>query len=262
MMFLKKSLGLMSCVAFLVSGSAMAAVQTKTIAYKKGNEAFEGVLFTPDNVRGKAPAILMVHNWLGITDETKTQAKRFADLGYVVFAADIYGTASKPKNVEEAGKLSGSYKADRKLFRENLILGFNELKKQANVDSSKLAAVGYCFGGTGVIELARTGADVKSVLSFHGALDSPTPQDGKNIKAHVIAFHGADDPYVKPEDLAAFEKEMRESKVDWELVKFGNAVHSFTEKGAGTDNSKGAAYNQKADTRSFEGAKDFLKETL
>lgn len=259
-MLLKKSL-VLSC-ALLLSSSVFAAVKSKNVVYKKGSETFEGVLFTPDNVRGKAPAILLVANWMGISDETKTQAERFANLGYVVFAADVYGQGIRPKSADEAGKLAGKYKGDRKLFRDNLVAGLNELKKQTNVDTSKLAAVGYCFGGTGVIELARTGADLKAVLTFHGGLDSPTPADGKNIKAHVIAFHGADDPYVKPEELAAFEKEMRDSKIDWQLVKFGNSVHSFTEKGAGTDNSKGAAYNELADKRSFADATQFLKDTL
>lgn len=198
-----------------------------------------------------------------MTDETKTQATRIAEQGYVVFAADIYGKGIRPKNAEEAGKLAGQYRGgDRKQFREHLQLGLDTLKSQAGVDASKLLAAGYCFGGTGVLELARSGADLKGVISFHGGLDSPAPADGKNIKAKVLALHGADDPYVKAEDLAAFEQEMRESKVDWELIKFGGAVHSFTEKGAGNDNSKGAAYNALADARSFEAFKNFAKASL
>lgn len=259
-MLLKKSLGLLTTAAILVGSTALAGLKSQNIVYKKGTETFEGVLFTPDSVQGKAPGILMVANWMGLTAETKKQAERFTKLGYVVFAADIYGQGKNPKSVDEAGKLAGKYKGDRKLFRENLILGFNELKKQTMVDPQKLAAVGYCFGGTGVIELARAGADLKGVLSFHGGLDSPTPADGKNIKAQVIAFHGADDPYVKAEDLAAFEQELRDGKVDWQLVKFGKTVHSFTDKGAGTDNSKGAAYSENADQRSFADAELFLKE--
>ncbi|MES2745107.1 MAG: dienelactone hydrolase family protein, partial [Bdellovibrionota bacterium] len=220
------------------------------------------LLISPEKVSGKLPAILMIHNWKGITEETKKQAERFADLGYIVFAADIYGKGIRPSAPEDAGKMSGKYKADRKLYRENLNTALNELKKQANVDTGKLAAIGYCFGGTGALELARSGADVKGVISFHGDLDSPTPADGKAIKARVLALAGADDPYQKPENLTAFENEMRESKVDWQLVKFGGAVHSFTEQSAGSDNSKGAAYNEKADKRSFADAQAFLKETL
>jgi dienelactone hydrolase len=128
------------------------------------------------------------------------------------------------------------------------------------VDSKRVAAIGYCFGGTTVIELARSGADITGVVSFHGGLDSPTPADGKNIKCKVLACHGADDPFEKPADLAAFESEMRDAKVDWQLIQYGGAVHSFTQPMAGNDNSKGAAYNEKADKRSWETMKQFLAE--
>ncbi len=254
---------IVSAVVLANSTLGWAAVKTKTVEYKKGKDTFEGVLVYPDNAKGKVPGILMIHNWMGVSEETQKQAKRMAELGYAVFAADIYGKGVRPKNAEEAGKLAGTYRSgDRKLFRERLQLGLETLREQKEVDASKVLAVGYCFGGTGVIELARAGADVKGVVSFHGGLDSPTPADGKNIKTRVLALHGADDPYVKAEDLAAFEKEMRDNKVDWQLYKFGNAVHSFTELAAGNDNSKGAAYNAAADARSFETFKDFAKESL
>ena len=239
-----------------------AAVKSKTVEYKKGKDTFEGLLVYPENAKGNAPGILMIHNWLGVTEETKSQATRMAELGYVVFAADIFGKGIRPKGPEEAMKVVGPYKANRKLFRERLQLGLDTLKAQTGVDSSKLLAVGYCFGGTGVLELARSGAAVQGVVSFHGGLDSPTPDDGKNIKARVLALHGADDPFVKPEELAAFELELRSHNVDWQLVKFGGAVHSFTDKAAGNDNSKGAAYNAAADARSFAAFKTFAQEVL
>jgi dienelactone hydrolase len=134
------------------------------------------------------------------------------------------------------------------------------LRRLPQVDPKRVAAIGYCFGGTTVIELARSGADVAGIVSFHGGLDSPTPADGRNIKGKMLVCHGADDPYTKPEDLAAFENEMRDSKVDWQLILYGGAVHSFTQPMAGTDNSKGAAYNEKADKRSWEAMKQFLAE--
>jgi dienelactone hydrolase len=253
---------LMSAVFLANSALGFAAVKVKTVEYKKGKEAFEGLLVYPDNVKGQVPGILMIHNWMGVSEETKKQATRMAELGYAVFAADIYGKGVRPKTVEEAGKLADTYRGNRPLFRERLQLGLDVLRGQKEVDANKVVAVGYCFGGTGVIELARAGGNVKGVVSFHGGLDSPTPADGKNIKGKVLALHGADDPYVKAEDLAAFEQEMRDHKVDWQLYKYGNAVHSFTEKSAGNDPSKGAAYNAEADARSFEAFKSFAKETL
>ena len=130
-------------------------------------------------------------------------------------------------------------------------------------DTGKVLAIGFCFGGATVLELARTGADVLGVVSFHGGpLDSPTPDDAKNIKSRVLVLHGAADPNVPPAQVTAFEKEMRDAKVDWQLVAYGNTVHSFTDPAAGNDNSKGAAYNEKADKRSWIAMQDFFKEIL
>jgi dienelactone hydrolase len=168
----------------------------------------------------------------------------------------------RPKGGAEAGPLAGKYKADRPLLRARARAGLDELRKVALVDGARVAAIGYCFGGTTVLELARSGADVAAVVSFHGGLDSPTPADGKNVKARVLVLHGADDPYVPPAEVAAFEEEMRGGGVDWQLVKYSGAVHSFTIPDAGSDNSKGAAYNAVADRRSWEAMKGFFAEVL
>lgn len=204
----------------------------------------------------------MVHDWMGMTDKTQDKARALANLGYVAFAADIYGKGVRPKDSAGASSEASKYKKDRKLFRERLNLAYQQLKTANHVDSKRLAAVGYCFGGTGVLELARSGAPLKAIVSFHGGLDSPEPALGAKIKAKVLALHGADDPYVSAEDLKAFEEEMRSNKVDWELIKYGGAVHSFTDKSAGNDNSKGAAYNAKADQRSWKDMKAFFTENL
>jgi len=165
-------------------------------------------------------------------------------------------------NAADASKLATQYKGDRPLLRARIKAGFDQLKKLPEADPKRLAAVGYCFGGTTVLELARSGADVAAVVSFHGGLNTPTPGDARQIKARVLALHGADDPYVPPLEVAAFEAEMREAKVDWQLVAYGNTVHSFTDWNAGTDNSKGAAYNEKADHRSWEAMKSLFAEAL
>lgn len=250
---------LLAASAVVVLPSFAFAAKFKTVEYSKGAEKFEGFVATPSKAfKGTLPAILVVHNWLGVTEETRTQAGRLADLGYVVFAADIYGKGVRPAGPQEAGALAGKFKGDRALFRERLTLAYEEMLKTPSVNGQATFAAGYCFGGTGVLELARTGAPLKGVISFHGGLDSPTPADGANVKASVLVLHGADDPYVPAADIAAFEKEMATHKVDWQLVKFGNTVHSFTEKAAGDDNSKGAAYNAVSDARSFEMTRDFL----
>lgn len=236
-----------------------AAIVKKDIEYSKGGTKFVGYYAFDDSAKGKRPAILVTHDWLGITDKTKTVVDRLAAMGYAAFAVDIYGKDIRP-NQAEAGQIAGQYKGDRKLLRDRMNEGFKAMLKQAEVDASKTAAIGYCFGGTAVLELARSGANVNGVVSFHGGLDSPNPLDGKKIKAKVLVLHGADDPFVPVLDLEKFEKEMRESKVDWQMVKYGGAVHSFTDKTAGNDPSKGAAYQEAADRRSWQDMQNFFAE--
>jgi dienelactone hydrolase len=235
------------------------AIHTETIDYKQGDTTLEGFLAYDDSISGKRPGVLVVHQWFGLTDYEKRRATMLAQLGYVAFCADIYGKDSRPKDVKEAGATAGKYKSDRKLLRERVNAGLNELEKNNLVDAKKIAAIGYCFGGTTVLELARSGADLNGVVSFHGGLDSPTPADGKKIKCKVLALAGADDPFQKPEDLTAFESEMRDNKVDWQIVFYGGAVHAFTQPDPGFVNA-GAKYNEKADKRSWEAMKTFFAE--
>jgi dienelactone hydrolase len=140
--------------------------------------------------------------------------------------------------------------------------GLRVLREQAGVDKSRVAAIGYCFGGTSALELGRAGAELKAIVSFHGGLDSPKPDDGKKIQAKVLILHGADDPFNPAADVAAFQDEMRKAGVDWQMISYGGAIHSFTDKSAGTDNSKGAAYNESADRRSWAAMSTFFKEAL
>lgn len=240
--------------------TAEAKMIAKTVEYRDKDAVLEGYLAYDDQIKG-APGVLVVHNWLGVGPSVKRRADQLAALGYVAFAADIYGKGVRPSPAE-AGKVAGKYKGDRALFRERLLAGLSELKKQKGVDAKRLAAIGYCFGGTGALELARAGADIKAVVSFHGGLDSPTPADAKNIKASVLVLHGADDPNVPESQVKAFEEEMRNAGVDWQLVKYAKAVHAFTEVEAGHDPSKGAAYNALADKRSWRAMMDFFAETL
>jgi dienelactone hydrolase len=240
---------------------AHATVKTETVEYKHGDQILEGYL-AYDDANGKRPGVLVVHEWMGLNEYAKKRARQLAELGYVAFAADIYGKGIRPANQKEAGEQASIYKKDRNLMRERAKAGLEVLKKQDVTDDSKLAAIGYCFGGTTVLELARSGADVQGVVSFHGGLDTPKPEDAKNIKGKVLALHGADDPFVTAKEVQAFEREMREAKVDWQLVSYGGAVHAFTNPDAGKDVSKGAAYDEKADKRSWEAMQAFLREAL
>lgn len=252
---------LISIIAVLFfTVTVQAEVRTEMVEYKQGDAVLEGYLAYDDAVKGKRPGVLIVHEWMGINNYVKKRAEQLARLGYVAFAADIYGKGVRPKNSDEAAAESKKYKTDRQLMRNRVNAGLDVLKNHKLVDTKKTSAIGYCFGGTTVLELGRSGADVAGIVSFHGGLDSLNPNDAKNIKGKVLALHGGDDPFVPAEQVAAFQDEMRKANVDWDMVVYGGAVHSFTNPDAGNDNSKGAAYNEKADKRSWEDMKQFFSE--
>jgi len=254
---MKKIFPLLLAVACVLS--AQAKLVTKTVEYNQGDTTLEGYLAYDDSFSGKRPGVLVVHQWLGLTDYEENRAVMLANLGYVAFCADIYGKGIRPQSLKEAGTEATKYKTDRALLRLRVNAGLDELKKNPLVYKARVAAIGYCFGGTTVIELARSGAELNGIVSFHGGLDSLTPADGKHIKCKVLVCHGADDPFETPEDLAAFEKEMRDAYVDWRLIKYGGAVHSFTQPMA-NDNPPGAKYNARADKRSWVDMKSFFTE--
>lgn len=244
----------------LVAVVARAEIRIQTVEYRDGETVLEGCVTWDDSQAGKRPGVLIVHQWKGLTDYEKKRAEMLAKLGYVAFCADIYGKGVRPTTPQEAGATAGKYKTNRTLLRQRVNLALAQLRAQPLVDPARMAAIGYCFGGTTVIELARSGADLAGVVSFHGGLDSPTPADGGRIRTKVLVLHGADDPFVPAKDLEAFIAEMRDNKVDWQMVSYGGAVHSFTDWNSKGPNSGGAAYNEKADLRSWEAMKLFLSE--
>ncbi|PWU13219.1 MAG: dienelactone hydrolase [Bdellovibrio sp.] len=247
-------------IFFGLETSSIAKVIGQAVTYKEGSTELEGYLAYDDTKTGKLPGVLVVHDWMGVGPNVKRRAEQLAQLGYVAFAADVYGKGVHPTDPKAAGETAGRYKGDRKLFRARVLAGLEELKKNKSVDNQKLAAIGYCFGGTGVLELARSGAPVVGVVSFHGGLESPTPQDAKNIKGKVLVLHGADDPFVPEKDVKGFEDEMRAAGIDWELVKYSKAVHAFTIPEAGSNPKTGAAYNAEADRRSWIAMQNFFGE--
>lgn len=258
---------LLAAALFLVSTLAMAAGQGaptlgKSVTYKEKNTELEGYLAETPMKKKNVPGFIIVHDWMGLSEENKQEAEKLADKGAVALAVDVYGKGVRPKNGDEAGKTASIYKKDRALLRERIKAGYNLLLANKKVDPKKIVILGYCFGGMTALDLARTGADLAGVVSFHGNLDSVDPKDAKNIKAKVLVLHGAIDPYVPAAQVDAFQKEMDEAKVDYQLVKFSGAVHSFTNKNAGTDISKGAAYNATADVRSRKMFDSFVAEVL
>ncbi len=245
---------------FILTMTVKSEIITSDVEYKIGDVTLQGYVAYDNSNPGKRPGVLIVHQWKGLTEYEMMRARQLAELGYFAFAVDIYGKGIRPTTSEEAGKLAGKYSGDRALFRERLVAGLDEMKMQPLVDVNNIAAIGYCFGGGGVLELARTGADLKGVVSFHGSLKNPNPQDAQNIKGRVLVQHGAIDPNVPEEDVVAFKKEMEDAKVDYVLTEYSGAVHSFTMPSAGSDVSKGSAYNENADKRSWDAMKKFFEE--
>lgn len=238
---------------------------TEKIEYKEGSSILEGFLvYDSEKVNSKnvkLPAIIIVHDWMGVSDYVKMRAEQVAKLGYVAFVADIYGKGNRPKDAKEAAEIAGKYRSgDRKSLRARGEAAYNEIKKNKFVDPSKITAIGYCFGGSTVLEMARSGLSLNAVISFHGGLATGNLNDAKNIKSKLLILHGAIDPFVSNDEVNVFQKEMNDAKIDYQFISYSGAVHAFTQKLAGNDITKGAAYNEKADERSFLAMKNFLQE--
>jgi dienelactone hydrolase len=244
--------------ALLLAAPAGAKLVKKVVDYKDGDVALQGYAVWDDGFKDKRPGVLVVHEWWGHGPYARRRAEMLAQQGYTAFALDMYGKGVYAKDHEQAGKLAGAFFNDRAAMRTRAMAGLEQLKKLPYVDQTKLAAIGYCFGGTTVLELARMGADLKGVASFHGNLATPTPATEKP-KAKIAVFQGGDDQMTLP-GVAPFEEEMRKSGADWQLTTYGGAVHSFTVAEAGGDNSKGMAYNKEADQRSWKALQDFFAE--
>ncbi len=236
-----------------------AKVMSKAVEYRHGEVVLEGYVAYPAYKKGRHPGVLVVHEWMGLNDYAKKRADQLAQLGYVALAVDMYGKGIRAADAKEAAALAGKYKGDRPLMRGRIQAALDLLKGLPKVDPKRIAAIGYCFGGTTVLELARSGADIAGVVSFHGGLDTPMPAEPGQVKAKVLVLHGGDDPLVPPEQVNGFEAEMRKAGVDWQLVAYGGTVHSFTNPQA-NDPARGVAYDAKSDRRSWQAMRSFFDE--
>jgi len=244
----------------LAATSGRAEIVKKTIEYRQGDTVLEGYLAYDKDGPAKKPGVLIFHQWMGLTGYERMRAEQLAALGYVAFAADLYGKEARPKSPKEAGELAGKYRGDRALLRARAKAALAALREEPNVLRDEIASIGYCFGGGAALELARSGADVLGTVSFHGTLDTPTPQDARNIRGKVLVLHGADDPNVPRAAVLGLEDELTAAGVDWQVVLYSGAVHAFTQPEAGSDKSKGVAYDERADRRSWQAMRDFFAE--
>lgn len=247
----------MMCLVSFVHGGMV----QRSVEYEHEGVILEGTHTYDSSVGDKRPGILLVHQWTGISEYERRRSRELAALGYNVFAVDIYGKGLRPQP-PAAGQEAGRYRADRELFRGRLLAGLEVLRNDERTAGERIAAIGYCFGGTGVLELARAGTELAGVVSFHGGLGAGKGMAARagKVRTKVLVLHGAVDPYVPPSEVAAFEKEMNEAKVDWQLVSYSGAVHSFTHKEAVDDPSKGAAYHEPSDRRSWIAIRAFFDE--
>jgi dienelactone hydrolase len=238
--------------SLVLAGSAPAAVQTKKIAYKVGDVECQGFLAWDDAVKGPRPGVLVVHEWWGLDDYARGRAEQLAKLGYVAFAADMYGEGKVAAHPKEAGEMATKVRTNVQEWRKRAAAALDVLKEQPQCDKTRLAAIGYCFGGSTALQLAYSGADLKAVVTFHAALPAPTPEEAKQIKATILVCHGADDKFIPDKAIQSFRAALDKAGVKYEFVSYPGAVHSFTVPGADKHNLPGMKYDKSADEDSWK----------
>ncbi len=235
-------------------------ISVETVEYDDDGVMCEAFVAYDEGREGKRPGILIVHDWTGVGPFVRGRAEQLASMGYIALTADIYGRGVRPKTNEEAAQLAGKHRSDRPALRKRAQAGLKALKGNRLTDTQRTAAIGYCFGGTVVLELARSGAEMSGFVTFHGGLETPYPEDARNIKGKVLVLHGADDPLVPTPQVLAFQDEMRQAHTDWQMIFYGGAVHAFARQDSGNDPSRGVAYDEKAERRSWKAMKLFFDE--
>jgi len=254
---------LLALSLLLIGSMATAAPRADKISWTHGSKNFQGYLVWDDASKKTRPGLLMVPNWYGITDSAVSKAKTIAGKDYVVMLVDMYGSELRPKNATEAGAAAGAVYADPNELRTRITTALAQLKasgKKAPIDTKNIGAIGFCFGGAVALDLARSGADIAGVASFHGNLSTKLPAvKPGGVKAAVLVMNGADDKYVSAESIAAFEKEMQDTKADWQFVNFGGAVHCFAEPDETTAGS-GCVFHEPSYKRSMKMMHNFFSE--
>lgn len=245
-----------------LAAPAMAEMRAEAVSYSAGETRMSGFVVHDDSVTTPRPGLLMVPNWYGVNAAQVEKAKAIAGKDYVIFIADVYGEETRPTNNDEAGKAAMAMYADRGVLRARAnaaLAAFKERAAELKVDTTRLGAIGFCFGGATVLELAREGTDLAGVVSFHGNLGADPKFPAGKISTRVLAMNGADDSYVPAEQIDAFTKEMQAAGADFQFVNFGGAVHCFAEPDA---NAPGCLYNERAAKRSFRMMNDFFAEAF
>ena len=235
-------------------------MKTESIEYRDGDVTLKGYLAYDDQTSQKMPGILVMPEAFGLGINAKNRAERLAALGYVALAGDPYGNGFETSDLQEAIKLATPMMTDPAKFRARGRAALDKLASLPQVDAGRLAVIGYCMGGTFSLELARDGAPVKGVVSFHGGLSTQAPAEAGKTKGKVLVCHGADDPFVPPDMVNTFAEEMTKAGVDWQLISYGGTVHSFTNPTASTVGNPGISYNKSADERSWQSMRNFFNE--
>ena len=246
----------------LVFDSA-AEIITQEVSYKQGDTVMKGLVAYDDEVEGVRPGILVIHEWWGHNAYARKRARMLAELGYTALAVDMYGDGKTAEHPDDAGKFSSAVGGNPQLAKARFDAALDTLKQQPTVEADKIAAIGYCFGGSIVLGMARMGTDIDGVVSYHGSVATKTPAKEGDIKTRILVFNGADDPFVKAEQIEAFKQEMEAAGADYRLVNYPGAVHSFTNPGADEMGKKfdlPLAYNEKADKDSWQQTQAFFKQ--
>ncbi|MFZ5638908.1 MAG: dienelactone hydrolase family protein [Pseudomonadota bacterium] len=252
---------LLLIVALLASTSALAAMQAKPLEWSVGKQRFSGYLVYNDATSVKRPGLVMVPDWKGVTPAAVEKAKQVAAAGYVVLLADVYGKGIRPRDDKAAAAQVGKMYRDLPALRARAAAALDTLRAQAEkapVDTNRIGAFGFCFGGKTVLELARSGADIAGVVSFHGGLDTTLPAESGTLKTSVLVLNGAEDTYVPADQIAGFEREMKAAGADWQFVNFSGAAHCFALESA--NSPPGCVYNERAAKRAFSMMNLFFHE--